>query len=212
MVRTTPVVTVRRDTPFKDVVARVRAALVSAVPVIDDCGRVIGMVSEADLLAGKARWDCGSLHLAGWRHCRDRRGPAATAATVMTSPVMTIRPEAPLAETARLMCRHRVTSLAVVDTAGRLIGIVSQGDLLDTFTRPDEEIQREVIQDVITRDFLFDPRSFVITVRDGIVTLSGELESDAVGCSLVEAVCAVQGVVAVQDHLRYTRSRLSQRF
>ncbi len=69
-----------------------------------------------------------------------------------------------------------------------------------------------MIQDVITRDFLFDPASFVITVRDGIVTLSGELESDAAGFSLVETVRAVEGVVAVQDHLRYTQSRLSPRF
>jgi CBS-domain-containing membrane protein len=188
-VMTTSVVTVQPDTPFKHVVARVRA--VGAVPVTDDSGLVIGIVSERDLLAGKVSLERG-------------RAAAVTAASVMTSPAVTTRAEAPTREAARLMYRHRRGSLPVVDWLGRLIGIISEGDVLDGLTRPDADIRREVVRDVIARTFLLDPQAFAVTVRDGVVTLSGRPENDQVGRVLAAAVRRVEGVVDVRDQMRYT--------
>ena len=203
-VMTTPVVTVRQDTPFKQVVARVRAARVDAVPVTDDSGLVLGMVREYDLLARKARPD-----RAPWRPGRARRrehGRSApvTAASLMRSPAVTVSAAATTEEAARLMYRHRVASLPVVDSRGRLIGIVSQGDLLTGFTRHDAQIRHEVIRDIISREFMLDPLAFSVTVQDGIVTLSGRPESDEVGHQLAAAVRHVEGVVGLRDHLHYT--------
>jgi CBS-domain-containing membrane protein len=202
-VMTTPVVTVRPDTPFKHVVARVRA--VGAVPVTDDSGLVLGIVCERDLLAAKGRLERSHGRLAAAR----RRGPrgqaaATTAARLMTSPAVTTRAEATTAEAARLMCRHRRGSLPVVDWLGRLIGIISEGDVLDSFTRQDAGIRREVVRDVIAREFLLDPQAFTVTVRDGVVTLSGRPESDQVGHLLAAAVRRVDGVVDLRDQMHYT--------
>ncbi len=207
-VMTTPVVTVRQDTPFKQVVARVRAARVGAVPVTDDSGLVLGIVCEHDLLAKKASPERPPSRLAGARHRREQgKAAAATAASVMTSPAVTTRAQARTEEAARLIYRNRIGSLPVVDSLGRLIGIVGRGDVLDSFTRRDAEIRREVVRDVISRDFLLDPEAFSVTVQDGIVTLPGPPESDQVGHLLAAAVRRVEGVVGLRDQLRYTAGR-----
>jgi CBS-domain-containing membrane protein len=202
-IMTTPVVTVGPDTPFKQVAARVRA--VGAVPVTDDSGLVRGIVCERDLLAEKARLERSPGRLAAVRRHGGRgKAPAASAASLMTSPAVTTRAGATTGEAAWLMYRHRLESLPVVDRLGRLIGIVSQGDMLDGFTRQDADIRREVVRDVIARDFLLDPQAFTVTVRDGIVTLSGRPESDQVGHSLAAAVRRVEGVAGLRDQMRYT--------
>ena len=202
-IMTTPVVTVRPDTPFKQVVARVRA--VGAVPVIDDSGLVRGIVSERDLLAEKARLERPPGRLAALRHHGKRaRAAAASAASLMTSPAVTTRAEATTGEAAWLMHRHRLESLPVVDRLGYLIGIISQGDVLEGFIRQDADIRREVVRDVIAREFLLDPEAFMVTVRDGIVTLSGRPENDQVGHLLAAAVRRVEGVVGLRDQMLYT--------
>jgi CBS-domain-containing membrane protein len=202
-VMTTPVVTVRPDTPFKQVVARVRA--VGAVPVTDDSGLVRGIVCERDLLAEKAFLELSPGRLAAVRR-RGQRGKsaAATAASLMTSPAVTTRAGATTGQAAWLMYRHRLESLPVVDRLGRLIGIVSQGDVLDGFTRQDADIHREVVRDVIARKFLLDPQAFRVTVEDGVVTLAGRPESDQVGHLMAAAVRCVEGVVGLRDQMRYT--------
>jgi CBS-domain-containing membrane protein len=208
-VMTTPVVTVRPDTPFKHVVARVRA--VGAVPVTDDAGLVLGIVCERDLLAEKARLERSPGRLAAVRRHGERgKAAAATAASLMTSPAVTTRAEATTGKAAWLMYRHRLESLPVVDWLGRLIGIISQGDVLDGFTRQDADIRREVVRDVIARTFLLDPQVFTVTVRDGVVTLSGRPESDQVGHLLSAAVRRVEGVVDLHDQLRYTADKTTE--
>jgi CBS domain-containing protein len=202
---TTPVVTVRRDTPFKQIVARVRAARVGAVPVIDDSGLVIGTVSAGDLLAREARLGGSPVP---WAPRRGRaRVSVASAGTLMTTPAVTIQSDAAPAEAARLMCRHGAPSLPVVDAAGRLVGIVSRGDILGMFMRPDAAIRREIVHDVIVKDFVLDPHAFTVVVRDGVVTLAGHPETDAVGHYLVEVISRVDGVIAVRDQLSYAPHR-----
>jgi CBS-domain-containing membrane protein len=200
---TTPVVTVRPDTPFKQVAVMVRA--VGAVPVTDDSGLVRGIVCERDLLAEKSRLERSPGRLiAVRRHGERGQAAAASAASLMTSPAVTTRAGATTGEAARLMYRHRLGSLPVVDWVGRLIGIISQDDVLDGFTRPDTDIRREVVRSVIAREFLLDPRAFRVTVRDGMVTMSGRPESDQVGRHLVAAVRRVEGVVGCHDQLLYS--------
>ncbi len=208
-VMTTPVVTVRPDTPFKQVVMTVRT--VGAVPVTDDSGLVLGIVSGHDLLAEKVIPDRPPGRLAAARRHGERgKTAAATAASLMTSPVVMTRAEATTGEAARLMYRHRLGSLPVVDSAGRLIGIISRGDMLDGFTRQDTDIHREVLRDVIARTFLLDPQAFTVTVRDGIVTLSGRPETDQVGHLLAAAVRRVEGVVGLRDQMRYPAGRTTK--
>ena len=208
-IMTTPVVTVRPDTPFKQVVARVRA--VGAVPVTDDSGLVRGIVCERDLLAEKARLERSPGRLAAVRRHGERvKAAAASAASLMTKPAVTTCAEATAGEAARLMYRHCLESLPVVDQLGRLIGIISQGDVLDSFIRPDADIHREVVWDIIAREFLLDPQAFTITVREGVVTLSGRPESDQVGHLLAAAVRRVEGVVGLRDQMRYTAGKTNE--
>jgi CBS domain-containing protein len=208
-VMTTPVVTVRPDTPFKQVVARVRAA--GTVPVTDDSGLVRGIVCERDLLAKKVHLGRTTGLLAAMRRRGEHHATAASAASVMTSPAVTTRADATTSEAARLMYRHRLGSLPVVDWLGRLIGIISQGDVLDGFIRDDADIRREVTRDIIARSFLLDPQAFRVTVRDGIVTLSGRPESDQVGRLLAATVRRVEGVVSLRDQMQYSADGMTER-
>ena len=208
-VMTTPVVTVQPDTPFKQVVARVRA--VGTVPVTDDSGLVRGIVCEHDLLAKTVRQGRPAGRLAAMVRRGGRQAAATSAAGVMTSPAVTTRAGVTTSEAARLMYRHRLGSLPVVDWLGRLVGIISQGDVLDSFTREDTDIRREVIRDIIARRFLLDPQAFRVTVQEGIVTLSGRPENDQVGRLLAATVRRVEGVVSFRDQMQYSAGGITER-
>jgi CBS domain-containing protein len=207
-VMTTSVVAVRGDTSFKDVASMLGRSRISAVPVVDEAGRVIGVVSEADMLLKELDQDQPG-GLAGLRHHREHqreqhKAAGLTAAELMTSPPVTIRPGDPVQQAAGLMHARKVKRLPVVDAAGHLIGIVSRSDVLSVFSRPDEDIWRLVTERVIRHSFLLDPAAFTVTVRDGVVTLSGRPESDQAGRDIVTAVRHVEGVVGVRDRLTYT--------
>jgi len=203
-VMTPKVFAVRPETPFKEVVQLIEANGISAVPVVDVTdadGRVVGIVSEADLMLkdeyegeGRSgmRYSYAEVVTAG----RD-------AAAFMTRPVITTRPGASLAEAARLMHRGGVKRLPVVDEAGRLLGIVSRGDLLKAFLRSDESIRREVQEDLMLRTLVLEPGTVTVGVADGVVSLGGELESRSLAAILVRLARGVQGVVDVEDHLTY---------
>lgn len=203
-VMTTRVVAVFADASFKEMASRLRRYGVSAFPVLDRTRKVIGVVSEADLLAVQADPDRRPGPLTGLRHYLGRgKLRAATAGDLMTSPAVTIGPEQPAADAARLMYSKHVKRLPVADDFGRLVGIVSRADVLSVFSRPDEEIRSEIIYEVITDQFLTDPHNFTITVRQGIVTLEGHPETAEVGRGIVADARHVDGVVTVRDRLTY---------
>lgn len=203
-VMTTRVVAVRKDASFKEMAAMLRSSRISAFPVIDDAGRVIGVVSEADLLVKEAVQAESTSLLAALRHVHEEdKAAGVTAADLMTGPAVTIGPDAAVEEAARRMYDRRVKRLPVVNKAGLLIGIISRVDVLSVFDRPDEQIRREVIQQVLPDVLHTAPRGVEITVRDGIVTVAGRLRGDHEGRAIVEAVRHVQGVVAVRDRLSY---------
>jgi len=202
-VMTTSVVFVREDADFKEMVTLLRSRRVSAFPVLDAADRVIGVVSEADLLAKEAAPELprGLIRLA-WRLTEGSKAAGMTAAEVMTKPAITIGQDAPVAEAAQLMQSHRIKRLPVIDDSGRLCGIVSRADVLSVFERPDSEIQGEVVKGVITGEFGLDPELFVVTVRSGVVTITGRWT----GAPTPSACCAIrhlEGVVAVRERLSY---------
>jgi len=204
------VVAVRRDTSFKEMAARLRQYRVSAFPVIDENRRVIGVVSEADLLAKEALADEPAgipAAISGILHHKDhQKAEGLTAGDLMTHPAVTVRPEDTVEHAARLMYTLQVKRLPVVDAGGYLVGIVSRADLLTVFDRPDEEIYAEIVNDVILREFLVDPAVFTVTVTDGVVTVKGAPETADLGHNLLTKIRHVQGVVAVRDELTYPPS------
>jgi CBS-domain-containing membrane protein len=205
-IMTSDVVTVRPGTTYREMAAMVRQHHVSGFPVVDDDGKVAGVVSETDLLAGAAE-PLPDAHLGprDWRHHRALPPGQATAADLMTHPAVTIGPDALVRDAARLMHSLRLQRLPVVDRDGRLVGVVSRSDVLSVFRRPDDDIRREVTQDVIADGFFTDPGRFTVTVHDGIVTLEGAPGSVVLGSSIVDQVERLEGVVAVRERFAYPK-------
>ena len=217
-VMTTSVVTVDRMTPYKEIAVLMAERKISAVPVLILGRHVAGVVSEADLLgvldkrAREAQLESGGrLH---W-HTGDKKHWGLTAGELMTSPAITIHPDATLPAAARLMNSRHLKRLPVVDAAklgggvgGKLIGIVSRCDLLSVFLRPDEDIAREV-REMLTQILLADPASLTARVRNGIVTLAGRFESaeqhDLIPVA-VRLTWDVDGVVDVVNKLSAVKS------
>jgi len=203
-VMTTHVVAVRLNATYKEMAARLRELRVSAFPVLDDDNKVVGVVSEADLLTKEAlEYSVPSL-MGGILHGRERaKAAAVTAGDLMTKPAITIGPRESVTHAARLMYSRKLKRLPVVDDDGRLIGIVTRTDVLGVYSRPDEEIRHDVIENVIVGTVLTDPARFSVTVQDGVVTVEGSSENASVGRDMIEEVRHVEGVVAVRDRLIY---------
>jgi len=199
-VMTRRVVSVREDASFKEMADMLRRTRISAFPVIDKSNRVIGVVSEADLLVKEAVQATGTSIVAALRHIREEdKAQGVTAGDLMTRPAITISPDAPVPEAARIMYDRRVKRLPVVNAAGHLLGIVSRADVLAVFNRPDEEIRDEILHRVLPAAAVSKPAEFEVTVRDGIVTISGPAQSEQTARNLLDAARHVQGVVAVRD-------------
>ncbi|MFI1561823.1 CBS domain-containing protein [Streptomyces sp. NPDC020490] len=197
-VMTQTVIAVGRDAPFKEVVGLIDQWKVSALPVLVGEGRVIGVVSEADLLAKEEFRDGGEEDAE-----RDERRKAAalTAGELMSSPAVTVHANASVAEAARIMARRHVKRLPVVDGVGLLQGVVSRSDLLKVFLREDEEIAEEIRHDVLGR--LPITTELTVTVRDGVVVLSGPLPDRTLVPIVARAVRAVEGVVDIRLDLSH---------
>jgi CBS domain-containing protein len=196
-------VSVRKTTSYKEIAARLRELGVSGFPVVDDDGKVIGVVSEADMLVKEAL--VGGYHgvrerVAATVHPSERhKAGGVTAGELMTSPAVTVSPDDTVERAARLMYARGLKRLPVVDGSGRLAGIVSRTDVLAVFDRPDEQIRLEIIGQVIPR--LSEPSWYWVRVEDGIVTLEGTPETVSIGHEVLRQVRHVQGVVAVRDRL-----------
>ena len=198
---TTSVVAVRKDASFKEMADMLRRRRISAFPVINEAGRVIGVVSEGDLLVKEAVQADGTSVLAALRHFKeDDKAVGVTAGDLMTAPAVTIGPDASVAEAARLMYDRRVKRLPVINRAGTLLGIVSRVDVLAVFGRPDSEIADEITGQLLP-GLAGPPDRVTVEVHDGIVTISGELPPGQQSHTVITAIRHVQGVVAVRDRI-----------
>ena len=194
---TSQVVTVTPATGFRELIAIMRDRGITGLPVIDTEGRLVGVVSEADLLLKEQHPLAEERHDRSWSQREERAKAASTVASgLMSRYVVTVRPEESIAEAARLMHRHAVQRLPVVDAAGRLLGIVSRGDLLKVFLRSDDEIRRDVLANLTASGVTADMDR--ISVNGGVVTLESDL-ADEPGLRQIEEVAgAVDGVVGVR--------------
>ncbi|MGW5202052.1 CBS domain-containing protein [Streptomyces spiralis] len=192
------VVRVQRDTPFKKIVRTLADHDVTAVPVVDDLGHPVGVVSEADLLRTVAdRPDPAGLLPPLRADGLDTAPEGATAEELMTAPPVCARPEWSVVEAARTMDANKVKRLPVVGETGVLVGIVSRGDLLRIFLRRDEAIREEISGDVLVRTLGLAPADLTITVTDGRVAVTGTVQDESL-VPVIEQLCrGVDGVVSV---------------
>ncbi|MFJ8113875.1 CBS domain-containing protein [Streptomyces sp. NPDC096132] len=201
-VMTQTVVAVGRDAPFKEIVLTMEQWKVSAMPVLEGEGRVIGVVSEADLLP-KEEFREGEQPLSQQRQrlADVAKAGATRAEELMSTPAVTVHPDATLAQAARIMAVRHVKRLPVVDDIGMLQGIVSRADLLKVFLRPDDEIADEVRRRVVSSLYPTAGHSIDVTVHEGVVTLRGHVRDTALVPIAVRLVRAVEGVVDVEPEL-----------
>lgn len=194
-VMTEEVVSVLPETPFKECVDMIRVHRVGALPVVDAGGRLLGILTESDMLRKEER-SIGR---------DERRAGARTAADAMTRAVITSTTESTLGEAARLMHASSIRHLPITDAEGRLVGIISRADLLKVFLRSDESIRREIDEVLLPQTFDIPRGSLEIDVREGVVHVGGEVESSSRARLVVAFIERIEGVVGVDSMLGYRR-------
>jgi CBS domain-containing protein len=207
-VMTTEVVTVSPDVPLKEAALELVQRRISGMPVVDGERKVLGVVSEADILAKEGDDRRGGGSFLQWLvdpgdPWITARFDAVTVGEAMSKPPRTITADRPLAQAATVMLDEGINRLPVVDSLGKLIGLVSRGDLVRAFARPDDQIRHEIEEDVIRKALWLDPSTVKVTVTNGIVTLAGEVSSAADAELLPTFTRKVPGVVEVSSSLTH---------
>jgi CBS domain-containing protein len=189
------VVVVPGKTTFTRLARVMHAQRAQAIPVVDDDGIVVGVVSEADLML-KMDPDARSWRLWQGAHAKvDRRKALArTAEELMTSPAVAIDADATLADAAHLMHEHGVKQLPVLDEEGRAVGMVSRVDVLTAFLRGDAVVADDVEAVV---EAVVPEGSVRVSVTDGIVHLHGLVQQRSTARHLADEVRQAEGVVDV---------------
>ncbi|OLZ73686.1 hypothetical protein AV521_04640 [Streptomyces sp. IMTB 2501] len=201
------VAAVGRRAAFKEIVQLMQDWKVSALPVLEGEGRVVGVVSEADLLPKEEFRDSDPDRATQLRRLDDlAKAVGLTAEDLMTSPALTVHADATLAQAARTMAHAKVKRLPVVDAVGMLQGIVSRADLLKVFLRTDEEIAEEVRREVVACLFPAPGSAVRVDVRNGVVKLIGHARDTSLVPVAARLVRAVEGVVDVEFELTRSES------
>jgi CBS domain-containing protein len=205
------VITVTPAMTLKEAAGLLVQHRISGVPVVDEDGDVVGVLSEADVLVkegGGPRRD----GLLGWLFepddaVRDKLG-ARTVGEAMTTPPLTVGPQAPVHKAAARMVQDEVNRLPVVDEAGRIVGIVTRADLVRAFTRSDDEILDEIRSEILRRTLWLEPGAVQVRVDGGAVELTGEVETETDAELLPRLVERVPGVVSVNADLQARAARV----
>ncbi|MGW1542180.1 CBS domain-containing protein [Streptomyces sp. NPDC002309] len=191
------VVRVQGGTPFKEIAHLLQEYDITAVPVVDDRDSPVGVVSEADLLHKIWGGQDDDMDSPDARLLQSK-ALATDAAGLMTSPAVCAREDWSVVEAARVMARHGIKRLLVVDDDRRLIGVVSRSDLLRVFLRKDQAIRTEIVEEVLVKALGQAPSAVQVDVTHGHVVLSGRLSSPLAIPELEDLCRAVDGVVAVE--------------
>lgn len=207
-IMTEAVVSARPETRLKDLARLLSAQRLSGVPVVDDDGAIIGVVSEGDLVAKHLGHPAGQRTPISWVFGERpdagelRRRAATTVGQAMTAPAITIDADRPIREAAALMVDRQVNRLPVTD-GGRLAGIVTRADLVRAYLRQDDDILRTVRHEVIAQTMWLDPDALDVEVREGIVRLAGMVDRRSTATILEKLVGLVEGVYAVDSYLTW---------
>jgi len=205
-VMTTDIIAVRKDASFRTVATLLIDKNISGLPVLDERSHVLGVVSEADLLCKEefkrlyytdTYWPtlrARLCHRVGSEGAIARKARAQTAEGLMTSPAIVTTDDSPVVLAARMMDRHGVKRLPVVDADGAIVGIVTRHDLIKVFARPDPEIEKEIAE-------YADPAA--VEVKQGVVTLTGEVHRRSQVLNMVRLTESLDGVVAVENRLTW---------
>lgn len=208
-VMTTSVISVKTDTPLKEVAGLLVEHGISGVPVVDADRRVVGVVSEADFVVKETGADAlphrPLERLFGeskaTRSYRNKLG-ATTASQAMTAPAITITASRSLAEAARLMTRHDVNRLVVEDDR-RIVGIVTRADLVRAYVRSDAELAETIRTEVLWRILWLDPAAFTVHVDRGIASIRGHVDRRSMAEMVASSVAMVPGIVDVQAEVTW---------
>ena len=209
---TSPPITAEPTATVKDIAQILLERDIRCVPVVDIGDKLVGVVSEADLVCREGYPTPRHHYLAGiiddavveHRQHWTARAQGLTAGELMTTDVVTCAPEEPVAMVTRRMLRHEVRTLPVVDD-GRVVGVLSRHDLLGLFDRPDPEIRKGVAG--VLDDLWWARDSHVqAVVRDGVVVLTGTVRFQGDATVMTRIIQQVPGVIEVIDHLTWQHS------
>jgi CBS domain-containing protein len=206
---TEDLVTVGPETSLKDVATILAELGISGLPVIGEGRTVVGVVSEADILVKEQGSEPHHGGFIGWLleggRADSAKLSARTAGEAMTAPAITIGADREVSEAARLMVEHGIKRLPVVDSDGKLAGIVTRSDLVRAFARPDDEIEHEIREEVVRRALWIEDDALEIGVRRGEVTLGGQVERKSDAELLARFAARVPGVISVSSTLGWER-------
>ena len=205
-VMTRKLITASPETTFQEAVRLLEDNRISGLPVVDRDGKLVGIVSEADLLNKAEKRDPDAYVLESRRHRLDRsRASALDVASAMSRDIVSVRPDSPIALAAREMHARGFKRLPVVDSEGRLVGIVSRGDVLKVFLRSDAELAAEVRAILDHAERAFDGSRLAANVTGGIVDLDGSMMSKNQVEATVRAVAGVDGVIGIYSRIAHER-------
>jgi CBS domain-containing protein len=213
----TDVISVKPDSEVQDVAALLLAKQISAVPVVDNTGALVGIVSEGDLLR---RGEAGTGHERAWwlKLLMSRENLAAEfvkeharkVADVMTRDVISADPDTPVADIATQLERYRIKRMPIVRN-GRLVGIVSRANLIQALAAfrkktmaprsvADAELREKLVSRLKSEPWV-RPNLVNVTVTDGTVDLWGIVDSSVEKQALRVAVEVTPGVRSVNDNV-----------
>lgn len=188
---TTDVISVTTGTGLREAARLMFRNRVSGLPITDDSGALVGIITEADFLKLEVERQEGT------------RDQGDTVADVMSRGVVTVQPEVEIYEAAKIMAVQEVRRLPVIDEEGRLLGVISRADIVSIFTRPDDVIEDEIREDLLRRVLLIDPDGIRIGVVNGVVTLDGEVATRNEASMLEELTNRLDGVLRVESKLTW---------
>jgi CBS domain-containing protein len=207
-VMTREVVSVPPHMRLKDLAQLLVERRISGAPVVDESGEVVGVVSEADLVAKQVGRPLGQRTPLDWIFGERpsawelRQRAATTVGQAMTAPVITVDADRPLREAAALMVDRGVNRLPVTD-AGQLVGMVTRADLVRGYLMRDDEILRIVRDDVIGHTMWLNPEELRVEVREGLVRIAGTVDRRSTATILEKLIRIVEGVDGVANDLTW---------